>query len=234
MEKWVWSEVYTRSPSSARPLGGPSSPPEPRDVDVAHERHRDEVGHDPAGGQDPEGLRAALVAIADEVAQPANDLLLHEGPDRAGVPDVDALLRDLREDLAGHGGEQWRRGEVAERARVVGAHGVRRDPCPRTPGARSDSSLGVRGAGARGCAGPEELPPECVVPDRRAHCPDEGMVVEVLERRLPDHRAGRPQRLPRCSLVANVEISWGSGCQSTAGPAGLDVTSDTRRWYAGR
>ena len=97
---------------------------QPRHVHVAHERHPDEVRHHAAGGQDPE----AALAVADEVAQPAQDLLLDERADRAGVPDVDALLGDLREDLAGHGGEQRRRGEVAERAWVVGAHRVRRDP----------------------------------------------------------------------------------------------------------
>ena len=90
---------------------------------VADEGHRDEVGHDAAGGEDPE----AALAVAHDVAQPADDLLLDERADRPGVPDVDALLGHLGEDLAGHGGEQRRRGEVAERARVIGAHRVRRD-----------------------------------------------------------------------------------------------------------
>ena len=43
----------------------------------------------------------AALAVADEIAQPADDLLLDERADRAGMPDVDALLGDLREQLAG-------------------------------------------------------------------------------------------------------------------------------------
>ena len=43
-----------------------------------------------------------LREIIDEVAQPAQHLLFDEGAHRAGVPDVDALLRELGEDLARH------------------------------------------------------------------------------------------------------------------------------------
>ena len=36
----------------------------------------------------------------DEVAEPADHLLLDEGADRSRVPDVDPLLEPLRQDLA--------------------------------------------------------------------------------------------------------------------------------------
>ena len=62
------------------------------------------------------------VAVADEVAQPADDLLLDEGGERAGVPDVDALVRDLGEQLAHDRHRQRRRREVAELARMLGVH----------------------------------------------------------------------------------------------------------------
>src|SRR6185369_8902692 len=48
---------------------------EATEVDVAGERHADEVRHRPARGQDPEALRPE----PDEVAEPANDVLLDEG-----------------------------------------------------------------------------------------------------------------------------------------------------------
>ncbi len=173
---------------------------QPRQVDVARDDHRDEVRHDAAGRQDPE---AALV-VADEVAQPAEDLLLDERADRARMPDVDALLRDLREHLAGHGGEQGRRREVAERARVVGTHRVRRDP------RRELAQHGVEGVGLlrrrrRSAASPEELGAQGRVLDRCAHGSDERVVVQVVEGRLPDRRAGGPQRLARPRLVAHGE-----------------------------
>src|SRR5258708_4911230 len=72
----------------------------------------------------------ATAAVADEVAQPANNLLLHERTDRPGVPDVDALLGDLGEDLAGDRCDERRRREIAEGPRVVRARCVWRDPVP--------------------------------------------------------------------------------------------------------
>ena len=177
-------------------------------MDVADQGHRDEVGHDAARGQDPE----AALAVADEVAQPAQDLLLDERADRAGVPDVDALLGDLGEDFAGHGGEQRRRGEVAERARVVGAHRVRRDPRRRTrrapPGASSD-----RAAPAPGRRMARRTRPAARRSRPAAHRPPERVVVQVVERGLPDRRAGLAQRLARAA-ASRTEISSGSGCQS--------------------
>ena len=65
-------------------------------------------------------------AVADEVAQPADDLLLDERAGRTGMPDVDALVRDLGQQLA-HDRHRQRRGrEVAELARVLGVHLHRR------------------------------------------------------------------------------------------------------------
>ena len=87
----------------------PRGPAQPREVDVAGQRHREEVGHDAARRQQPEAARA----VADEVAQPADDLLLDERGRRAGVPDVDALLGDLGEQLADDRHQERRRREVA-------------------------------------------------------------------------------------------------------------------------
>ena len=61
--------------------------PEPPELDVADERHGHEVGHHAARCEQPE----AAFSVADQVAQPAHDLLLDERARRTGVPDVDAL-----------------------------------------------------------------------------------------------------------------------------------------------
>ncbi len=79
----------------------------------------------------PEVSSPKLVGVvADEVAQPADDLLLDERRERTGVPDVDALLGDLGEQLADDRHRERRRGEVAQRARVIGVELVRRDAGP--------------------------------------------------------------------------------------------------------
>ena len=99
---------------------------QPREVDVASQRHREEVGHDAAGGEQPEAARA----VADEVAQPADHLLLDERSRRTGMPDVDALLGDLGEQLADDGQQERRRREVAERARMMGVELMRGETGP--------------------------------------------------------------------------------------------------------
>ena len=96
------------------------------EMQVARDRHAHEVGHDPARGQETE--RAG--PVPDEVAQPADDLLLDERGHRAGVPDVDALVRHLGEQLAHHRDRQRRRREVAELARVLGVHLAAREARP--------------------------------------------------------------------------------------------------------
>ena len=92
-------------------------------MQVAGQRHAHEVGHHAAAGEQPE----RALAVADEVAQPAHDLLLDEGRDRAGVPDVDALVGDLGQQLAHDRHRQRRRREVAELARVLGVHQAARE-----------------------------------------------------------------------------------------------------------
>src|SRR6266516_7506781 len=72
---------------------------QPGEVHVASERECHEVGHYPAAGQNAEAPRS----VADEVTQPAHDLLLDEGARWPGVPDVDALLRHLGKELADDG-----------------------------------------------------------------------------------------------------------------------------------
>ena len=102
-------------------LAAARRPPDPEDLaeaQVAGDRHPHEVGHHAARREQAE--RAAVEA--DEVAQPADDLLLDERGERAGVPDVDALVGHLGEQLAHHRHRQRRRREVAELARVLRRH----------------------------------------------------------------------------------------------------------------
>ena len=68
-------------------------PQESAEVQVAGDGHGHEIGHDTPRGQDPE----ASSAVADEIAEPTQDLFLHEGSAGAAVPHVDALVDDLRE-----------------------------------------------------------------------------------------------------------------------------------------
>ena len=106
---------------AARRCLQPARAPE---MQVAGKGHRHEVGHDPAAREQAERRRP----VADEVAQPADDLLLDEGGERAGVPDVDALVRDLGEQLAHDRHRQRRRREIAELARMLGVHEAARQP----------------------------------------------------------------------------------------------------------
>ncbi len=89
-------------------------------VQVAGHGQGHEVGHHSARGEHGKARRA----VADKVAQPASDLLLDERARRPGMPDVDALVDELGQDLADDRHEQRRRGEVAQRARVVGVQAV--------------------------------------------------------------------------------------------------------------
>ena len=103
-----------------------------------------EVGHHAARRQQPE----APLVVADEVAQPADDLLLDERRERPGVPDVHALLGHLREQLADDRHRQRRRREVARARRVVGVQLVRRDAASGTPrGGRRGRRVGRRRPG---------------------------------------------------------------------------------------
>ncbi len=114
-------------------IGAPRCTVEPTrgaKVDVARDRERHEVGHDAAGGEHPP---CVVARYPDEVDQPADDLLLHEGADRPGVPHVDPLLDPLRQDLATDGHHQGGRREVAERPGVMGVVGHRCDALAERP-----------------------------------------------------------------------------------------------------
>jgi hypothetical protein len=97
---------------------------ESREVHVADHRERHEVRHRATGRQHA----PARVVIPDEVAQPAVDLLLHEGPDRPRLVDVDPLVDPLGEELADDRERERRRREVGEDAGVVRVELVRRQP----------------------------------------------------------------------------------------------------------
>jgi len=75
----VHTDVFEGATTGRR--GGTIGAPNERQMDIACQGHRQEVGHHAARGQDPE----RTVAVADDVAQPADDLLLDEGTDRPGV-----------------------------------------------------------------------------------------------------------------------------------------------------
>ncbi len=111
-------------------------------MDVAGQGHAHEVGHHAARGQQAERPRP----IADQVAQPADDLLLDEGRERTGVPDVDALVGHLGEELAHHRHRQRRRREVAELARVLRIHLAAREPRPELVEDRRRRRIGPVGA----------------------------------------------------------------------------------------
>ena len=74
-------------------------PTQARQVAVAGDGHGHEVGHQAARGEQAE----AALAVADQPAEPGDDLLLDEGRRRAAVPDVHALVGDLREVLPDDG-----------------------------------------------------------------------------------------------------------------------------------
>ena len=90
---------------------------QPGEVDVARDGHRHRVRHDPARREHAERVGAE----ARERAQPAHGLLLDERRARPRVPDVHALVDDLREELAHDGHEERGRSEVAERPAMDGA-----------------------------------------------------------------------------------------------------------------
>ena len=102
----------------------PVQAPQPPELHVPSQRQGHEVGHHATRCQQAE----APLPVAHEVAQPAHDLLLHECRRRPGMPHIHALLRELGQQLADDGQQQWRWCEVAERARMPRVQLVGRDP----------------------------------------------------------------------------------------------------------
>ena len=147
---------------------------------VARQRKGHEVGHHAARREQPEAPRS----VADEVAQPAHDLLLHEGGRRTGVPHVHALLRELGQQLAHDGQQQWWWREVAERARVPRVELVGRHPVPEL-GQQVGRRRGLDRGRPRAAALPEEPGAQRHRRGRLAHGPSERLVVQVVERRRP-------------------------------------------------
>ena len=192
---------------------GPFQPANAAQVDVPDQRHRDEVRHHAARGAQPE----RAVAVADEVVQPAHDLLLDEGAAGSGVPDVDALVRPLGEDLAGDRGDQRRRGEVRQGARVVRVEGVGRDPGRELVEDRLERD-GVGGGGARrerlAEVDPAQLRVAGDLPEGAGH----RLVVQPVESwrpRSPDRparaRRGTPRRRGCRSAPARDASGTGRG-----------------------
>ena len=120
--------------------------------------------------------------------------------DRAGMPDVDALVRHLGEQLAHHRDGQWRRREVAELARVLGVHLA---SCQSRPELIED--LRGRSRGGRGrtwlAAGTEQATTLFVVRGRVAHRALGGGSVQGSRGRRPRSRCrvarARRARPPR-------------------------------------
>jgi hypothetical protein len=116
--------------------------------------------------------------------EPADDLFLDERRDRAGVPDVDALVGHLCEELAhDRDREGWGR-EVTELARVLGVHQPAGDP-------RGEllEDVGIRrgpGRRARRSAARSEVGGAQVGVGRRVtHGPGCRLAVQECERRPP-------------------------------------------------
>jgi hypothetical protein len=183
-----------------RPARRPFEPGDAAEMHVAHEGHRDEVGHHAARRHQAE----AAIPVADEVAQPADDLLLDERADRPGVPDVDALVRPLGEHLAHDRRDQRRRREVAQRSRVVAVERVGRDPGAELLEDVRERARVVRRR--RGCEPrPEILAAKLRVADRLTHGAAHGLVVQPVERRLPRRLAGSLQRRARGGCIADAD-----------------------------
>ena len=192
-------------------------------MEVAGQGHAHEVGHHAARRQQAERARP----VADEVAQPAHDLLLDEGRERTGVPDVDALVRHLGEQLAHHRHRQRRRREVAELARVLRVHLAAREAGPELVEDRARPAWGRPGPGRPARAADRtrlaRLRSRIGAPIARfVAC-----VVEEVERRRPGLR---PQPLERPARRAGVAVAdqLGLGMPGEPGEIGLDIRRGRR------
>jgi hypothetical protein len=129
-----------------------------------------------------------------------HDLFLDEGRQRAGMPDIDALVGHLGQQLAHHRDRQRRWREVAELARVLRVHLPARQSVAELVEDRGDRG---GGDGSRGgtTGRPEELRPERRIWRRIAHRPDRRLVVQEVECRGPRirpktfHRGTRRRRV---------------------------------------
>ena len=186
-------------------------------MDVARQGHAHEVGHHAARRQEPE--RACTEA--EEVAQPADDLLLHEGGDRPGMPDIDALVGHLREQFAHHRDRQWRRCEVAELARVLGVHLPARQARPELV----EDGFG-RGGGdgrrRRSAEGPVERSAHCLIVGRLAHRAVHRRAVEEVQSGPPSRLAEGLEGRPGGTRIA-VADQFRFGVPVEAGEVGLEV-----------
>ena len=167
-------------------------------MDVAGQGHAHEIGHHAARGQQAERRRS----VADEVAQPADDLLLHERRERAGVPDVDALVGHLGEQLAHHRHRQRRRREVAELARMLRVHLARPPAGPGTPRGRPPTAMGRRAPRPGPARAVVERASRGVVARRRAHRPVQRVVVQEVERGGPGVGPEPLEGRARCAGIA--------------------------------
>jgi hypothetical protein len=174
---------------------GPEQAPE---VDIPGQRHAHEVGHDTARRQQPE----RTLAVVDQVAQPAHDLLLDEGRQRAGMPDVDALVGHLGQQLAHHRDRQRRWCEVPELAGVLRVHLTASKPIVELVEDRRDRG-GGHGRARRTARRPKELRPKRGVWRRIAHRPVRRLVVQEVERRRPGIR---PEPLHRGARGSRVSV----------------------------
>ncbi len=173
------------------------------------------------------------LVVAHEVAQPAHDLLLDERRERAGVPDVDALVGDLGEQLAHDRHRQRRRREVAELARVLAVH-----ESAGQPGAelRDDLAAGVGSAGR--AAGPAADGRSSA---RRTSAYGDGSPIARCTAGRTGSRGrpaqvwapGRSGRVARRALVA-VADQLRLGVPGEAGEVRVEVGRRGRMWVVGR
>ncbi len=181
--------------------------------------------------------RRLLIGVPDEVAEPADHLLLDERADRAARPDVDALVRPLGQNLAGDRHRQRRRREVGERSRVVGVEQIGRQALAELVEDLRRRSRALRGRGGA-AARRGEVPLAQLGVGDRGHAAAHALAVEVVE--------GRPPRLLAQALQGGAgrvasspnAISSGSGCQRAAArgsrSSGIAGKGSVPGWPTGR
>ena len=209
-------------------------------MEVACQRHGHEVGHHATTGEEAERRRL----VADEVAQPADDLLLDEGGERPGVPHIDALVRDLGKQLAHDRHRQRRRREIAELARVLRVHqapGSRAVNSSRTSrhasGRRGGARAVARTSRVRGVVAPTRLRIRRTI----AHRTDRRGAVEEFEGVVPCAGAPRrvllwttPRRHSRSARVPDANrIARGTRrCRAAQSAAGRWIAGSSRAMVA--
>ena len=148
--------------------------------------------------------------------------------DGPGVPDADPLVRPLGQYLPGDRGDERRRREVRQRARVVAVEGVRRDPRAEVVEHGIERLRIARRAGG---------PPASPKYTRRSSSKPVGVPIartiasSYSQSRLAAQVAAPARsRAARDVAASRIPISSGSGCQRNPS-SGSSCRQPSRRWY---